>query len=469
MKKSKLIRLLTSFSVNEWRRFEEFVNSSYFNKNEYVVRLHKYLEVNRPDFEITKEEAFRNVFPELDYDESKLGYVMSDLLHLSEKFLAVERFLKNSAEQKRFALAEFANRKLHKHYQFLHKKASKELVVQKMGNRTLLDQLLLREVELMYFSKQKVRKYDPSIQQAYNALNEYYYLQLLKHVCSLLNWSGVVSGSFVITSISKKIINELAREKKAISPLLKIYLLTYQTLSKSEEGDKTYFEELVLQLEKHQSRIASEELRELYLLAINYCAIRTRKGNNEYLPMLLKMYDEGIKNEALVENGYLSHWTYTNVVRLGLKEGRYKWVENFIDQYKDLLPPDTFTDAYHLNLADLHFNQQNYDGVLDHLTQLQFSDPSYHLASRLLLIKTFYEREDVEALLSNLASFTIYLKRNKGTSAAYKRTCLNFCTLLHQLLKKNPKKRDQLLEQIKTVQPLAERAWLLKVWEEHKL
>lgn len=469
MKKSKLISLISTFSYAEWKRLGEFINSPYFNNNELVIKLYKFLDLNKPLFEINKNKVFKAIFPLQAYDDSKLSYVMSDLLKLSEKFLSIEHFMNDSSQQKRLALMEYSNRGLKKHYHFLHAKASSELNMQKLGPTSLLNKLLLSEVEISFFTKQKVRRYDPSIQDTYNALNEYYYSQLLKYTCSLLNYSIVVSGDFIIEPISRKLIDELIKDKEDYSPLIRVYLCIYQTLSTNEDENGKHFKTLMNLLEESQELIEKEELRELYLFTINFCARKTRKGENEYVPIMLKMYDEGIKNNALIENGYLSHWTYTNVVRLGLREGRYEWVEKFIDEYKGLLPPETFDDAYHLNLADLRFNQENYDAVLDHLIRLQFSDPIYHLTSRLLLIKTFYEREDTEALLSLLASFTIYLKRNKGSSVVIKKTFLNFCTILHQLLKNNPKKRSQLLEKIKTIQPLTERAWLLKVWEEQKL
>ena len=46
---------------------------------------------------------------------------------------------------------------------------------------------------------------------------------------------------------------------------------------------------------------------------------------------------------------------------------------------------------------------------------------------------------------------------------------LNFCILLNKLLRPQKKKREALLEQIKAAQPLNDRNWLLKVWEEDKL
>ena len=69
-------------------------------------------------------------------------------------------------------------------------------------------------------------------------------------------------------------------------------------------------------------------------------------------------------------------------------------------------------------------------------------------------------------LFSVLASFSVYLRRNKHISSTLKKSCLNFCNLLHQILKVNQKKFDQLEEKVKTLQPLAERAWLSAVLKE---
>ena len=65
-----------------------------------------------------------------------------------------------------------------------------------------------------------------------------------------------------------------------------------------------------------------------------------------------------------------------------------------------------------------------------------------------------------------MASFSGFLRRNKKISPALKKTYLNFCNLLIQLLHDNPRKREKVKAQIQHTQPLAERAWLMKVWEE---
>ena len=87
----------------------------------------------------------------------------------------------------------------------------------------------------------------------------------------------------------------------------------------------------------------------------------------------------------------------------------------------------------------------------------------------MLLIKTFYEMDDIEPLLSILASFSVWLRRNRNISANLKKSCLHFCSLLHKVLNNNPRKRELIQQKIRETQPLADRHWLMKVFEEHMM
>ena len=71
-----------------------------------------------------------------------------------------------------------------------------------------------------------------------------------------------------------------------------------------------------------------------------------------------------------------------------------------------------------------------------------------------------------EALLSMLASFTIYLKRNKKVAPNIRQTYLNFTTLLYQLLRAKASKIGTIQEKIKNIPLLTDRQWLLKASEQ---
>ncbi len=97
---------------------------------------------------------------------------------------------------------------------------------------------------------------------------------------------------------------------------------------------------------------------------------------------------------------------------------------------------------------------------------MEFSDLNYQLGSRVMLIKTYYELEEIESLLSSLASFRNFLRRNKKISQPLRRPYLNFCNLLHQILRQNHKQPSQIEQSIRESDFLAERAWLLRLFDE---
>jgi 16S rRNA A1518/A1519 N6-dimethyltransferase RsmA/KsgA/DIM1 with predicted DNA glycosylase/AP lyase activity len=80
-----------------------------------------------------------------------------------------------------------------------------------------------------------------------------------------------------------------------------------------------------------------------------------------------------------------------------------------------------------------------------------------------LLAKIFYDTDEEESLLSLLASFTIFLKRNKNISNNLKHTYLNFCQILIQILKKQETKIQKISSQIQETKLLTDRKWLLQI------
>jgi len=151
------------------------------------------------------------------------------------------------------------------------------------------------------------------------------------------------------------------------------------------------------------------------------------------------------------------------VVKLALRLKEYEWIKRFIYDMVHLLPESFQSDALHYNLAETYYYTKEYDEALHHLNQVHLSDLNYHLGSRVLLAKIYYEQDLEEPLLSLIASFTIFLKRNKKLSNTLKMTYLNFCTLLFQILKRKPNKWDEIKGHIAETALLTDRTWLQEV------
>lgn len=466
MKNSKLIELLSSFDSTEIRQFCEFVASPYFNKNQELVHLMAYLEALAPDFSeqrVEKQTVFHAVFPDRAFDKRHLAYLMNYLLKLAERFLAIQRYEQNQMLSSCDVLDQYVDRKLDKHYNYLFSKTQQTLEEkEKRDGSELYHKYLTAQIATRHFYSKQVRKFDPSLQSVCDELDEFYFFHKLKYSCEMLSRQTMLKADYQLAFVDE--VKSYLLQQTGIDPLTEIYL--YIFLSYSYPDEEQYFEKLMGLIDEHAQQIGQKIRREIYLYAINYCAPKTRKGIEKYFRIVVELYVKGIENKSLFDGNYLSHWTYTNVVRLALRIQRHQWVETFIKEYVDNLAPSVRTDAEHYNLAELYFHKGDYDAVLTHLNQLHFSDLHYHLGSRVILLKTYHALEADESLLSLLAAFSVYLRRNKDVSIAIKKNYLNFCNLLNQLMRRNTKKWKALGIRIKETQPLAERGWLLQVWEQ---
>ena len=172
-------------------------------------------------------------------------------------------------------------------------------------------------------------------------------------------------------------------------PTIKMYYQLFLSLTETEDG--TYFLKFSEKLRQGNIVLPHKEMKELYFYAINFCINKIRNGEKQYAGDLMDLYQEGIEQEHLLDEGIISPWTYKNMVKLGLGLKRFDWVESFVLDYSEKLAESQRKDAYHYNLADLFFHKKMYDNALFHLNQVEFTDVHYNIGAKAMLLKIYYE------------------------------------------------------------------------------
>ncbi len=468
MTNSKLIALLETFSSLEWRRFGDFLQSPFFNKNKKLLPIYEYLRSIAPDFpknKLDKAVLFEKIYPNQTFDKGIFEDITYILLKNAEKFLTMLSLETEQHTENILILEELMKRKLEKHYRTYIKKANDFLNKSKhTSGKSLLYQYQLSDVAKRHFFAQKIRKYDPHLQTSLDHLDEFYFFNKLKSSCEMMEWKNIITADFKF-SFTDEVVEYLSSTKEKLSPITSIYLSAYYLLT--QEKGEPYFIQLKNYLNDYQFIISDTEKNYLYLFAINYCGIQMRQNNNVnyYVAECLKLYLEGVEQKFLYINGYLSPWTFKNIVKLGFNLKKFDWTAIFIKNYYTHLEKSFQDDAYHYNMADLNYRKQNYGEAQFHLMQVEYSDLFYNLGAKSMLIKIYVETEEEEALLSLIASFTIHLKRNKKIANNIRQIYLNFTTLIYQLMKAKASKIPIIQEKIKATEPLTDRRWLLRTSE----
>lgn len=467
MKTRKLIQLLSSCTLNEMDELAKFLASPFFNENPLVQHLFEALRKYYPDFsapELTKQNIFQELFPQEAYKDKSLRYLFSDLTKLIEHFFAIQKVRQHPFQLDLALLEDLSERGPQKAY----RRTNQQLKQQITGDgKSSSDQFFARmqwsEIGEKHFQKQRVRKFDASLQHFANDLDKYYFLNRLKILCAMLDRQTIFQATYDL-NISEAWLQHLENNQFYEEPLIQIYYTIFQALR--DEADVDHFDKLLVYLQGPSLAIATNDLKDIYLFAINYCARKIRQGKEKYVGEALRLYRNGIERSLLLDERGLSPWAFTNVVKLALRQQEYDWIEAFINKYAPALPEQFRENALHYNLAELYYYTNRFERAQRHLIQVEFSDLNYYLGARVLLAKIYYESGEEETLLSLISSFTVFLKRNKELSANLKRTYLNFCQILFQIIRRAPRQMEKLQAKISESELLTDRAWLEKIYSE---
>ncbi|MFK7980606.1 MAG: hypothetical protein AB8G86_11535 [Saprospiraceae bacterium] len=466
MQNSKLIDLLKTFEKEDWRWFRKFLLSPYFNSREELVVFCDYLRAQSPDFKekaIRKEKVFKKLYPNEIYDEKRISYAMNFLLGQAEKFLAQREIelqlpLVNLSLQK-----SLVKRQLEKHYNYQYDKSTQIFEDRKKENIDYyLFQYQKSEIANVHYNNKNLRNYDPNLQATSDELDQFYLIHKLKHCCEMVSRSKLMNAPYK-PMLENEVVSFLETTPIYEAPLIAVYLETYFILKK--EHAESNFEKLKGLLIEYKNLIPRIEKAIIYQYGINYCIFQMSKNNNlrYYAEQSLELYLDGIEQRILFNQGYLSPWHFKNVVKLGLNLKKYDFTEEFIQKHHKNLETHYQEDALHFNLADISYRKKNYKDAQIHLIQVQYSDLSYNLGAKVMLLKIYYEINEGEALFALIASFSIYLRRNKKLAKDVREAYLNFTNILGRIVRATKYKYPAIIEKINETKRLYNRNWLLEI------
>jgi hypothetical protein len=170
-----------------------------------------------------------------------------------------------------------------------------------------------------------------------------------------------------------------------------------------------------------------------------------------------------LEKKLLTENGWLSGFTYKNIIRIGTALGEHEWVSGFFEQHKNALHPREREALYRYNLAFFYFQNQDFANAMPLLQQLELEDRLNLLDARRMLLRSYYELGEYKALDSLLSSFAAYLRRQKdlGYHQDLNLNLVRFTRRLLEIRQGDDKALQKLREEIAGTKQTAEKVWLL--------
>lgn len=472
MKDTKLIHYLSSLSKVEFNAFGRFVSSPFLNANYQCIKLLDELSVYYPEFDgdkVTKERIYGKLYPKEKFDMQKLRYLMTDLTRLFEDYIAYQEYNDSQSIKKRYLVDALNKRKLVKYAAQHQRQAFEQLESQPYRDTDFYSNLLLvQEGAYLLSAAQDDRSLDSDLQSISDNMDVAYLAKKLKYTCEIINRMNVLDAKYEL-SFLPYILDYLKTTPHTDTPAIAVYHKILMTLTENKE--ETHYHDLKELLKKWNDSFSVKELRDTWGFAQNYCIRKINTGNAGYFEELFANYKFLLEKEVIIEDGFLAQFDFKNIVTIGLRLKEFDWVEEFIEKYSHYLEPANRLNAVTYNQARLYYSHKKHKEALRQLLSVEFTDVYYHLDSKVLLLKIYYELNDFEPLLSLIDTFRVYLRRNKLISDYQKLIYTNFARFVKKLtrVKLGSKKPvSEISTEIDIVKQVADIGWLKERVEELK-
>lgn len=459
---SNLYLLFASFSPDELKELHKVLHSPFFNYREEEIRLYSYLlKIRKTKTTIpSTDEICRHVFPKQKPDIVKLRHVMSYLLRIMNRYIAISE-LENTEDLKRLLLLRSQRRR----------DLSKSFVTNYKETSHYYDEEAKLSPDLYYYQFQLHTEYythsitnrrtpNEELRRLTEDLDSFYAIQKLKQLCSVLSYRNIFKDG-KSDEMAQDVIELIEKKGLKDNPLVSLLYQNYLCLL--EPQNEAHFVRLKELLLTRSDRIETRELKDIFTLAINYCIKQLNSGVQGYYDEVFDIYEAGLERGVFEENNKLSAFTYKNISAIAIGLKKHDWVKGFLEQYRPKLDEEVRDGFYAYCMARYYFAVGEYATVSQLLQQVDIKEQFTDLDARVLLIKTYYELDEYDLLDYSIGNLKQQLKRKKLQSY-HQSVYGNFVKSLSKLMHLRPydkKAKSEYILKLKEIKAVAEKEWLL--------
>lgn len=225
MESTKLITILKTFDESEWKDFNIFIKSIYFNRCSTVIDLYELLRKLSKKWDskkLDKSYLFSKLFPGEIFSEKRLADIRYTLVKLIEEYWLINKPYQTSKKHLDLAIV-YHKKSLNLYSEAYIEKSYKNLNLELMDateyHKHLFDFHLTKHNLIEQEAK---RNQEPNLQDLHNHLDAFYLCGKLKYYCKVLNYQSFRSHQYSIRMMDE-VLAEAIQPQYVNIPSIQIY------------------------------------------------------------------------------------------------------------------------------------------------------------------------------------------------------------------------------------------------------
>lgn len=474
MKDTKLVQLLNTFSPEEWKEFEKFAASPYFNKGRNYIPVIKFFKdrINGNELINPEPEAiYKKLYPGKQFNKSVINTMLSGLTKLAEAFLIQKNYDSNGRDKQIALLKQLNLRNCDK----LFEKEAALAMRDAMKTPFDLDTIdFMRNIQENIIRAKYKTNFDKSIE---NEVHKRFDLRFFVFYLWLLNEERDLK-------VMKNVFNKVSSER--ISTQVNESINSKMVLDYMEE----YYPEMLntagLRILVHTSK-DYYKIKERFFSSYNLFT-QNFALNTAYVieGMIVELINEG--NHSLLKERHLLHRfmlekdllinsnsktmntrVTENFIYIALWCKEYNWLEDFIRDYKNTFAPEMRENLINFGDACILYSRGKLRDALKMINLVGDTLITMKLRMKDLELQILYELDEIEPMFFAIDNYIKF--KNNPLISEWNRTIMDSNINAYKSLAgiKTGKKSDDpglIIKKLQSSLPSQFGDWLIKKFSE---
>ncbi len=413
-----------------------------------------------------KEVALRNLFYKLK-------------IHLRD-FIAWKNLESKDAVKDRYLQEFLISNQAYDLAAFENKKANKLLEGASIRNVQYFENsIYLQENEFFLNIILKNKNPNDNLEELVGYIRKFLLARLLLYYNAAQNRERILNVNYNLP-FRKFVFDFLENGNDLEEPYLKLHYTIFKVLT-AANADEDY--SLAYHTLLNNSKVLSlVDKRQILNFLFNFCHKQIKAGNPKYNNKKFDLIKFGIKEKVWTAGIYFSESLFIQFVKTAISLNEMPWATSFVKTHRAFLPPKVQQDVVHFSLALIHFKNGDFEEAEEENNQIvQLKDFSYYMDYRILSLKIYlevfdysyktYSKSLINSILESMRQY-LSAQRNKKMAAQIRKEYSNFVRIYSKIWRRlgklvyfHPLNRTSFLKlekEVKELQPLIERDWLLE-------